>query len=274
MSAPYPTDTPPNGTEHPAQPVASYGTGVRWGEESSDPATSGHPVSTATEDLAGGEEEPAAAALEPPRKGRRIGVMIAVLLIALLTGFGIGTAATDPTASTEYRDLTRARNVVVAERDALTEDRDDLTGEVSSLNTEIGTLEGEVQRLEGVVADIPEREKAVTEREGAVTAREDAASAKEAELGERELAVGIAEDAAAANTFDSGIWTVGEDIAPGVYKVKEALSGYCSWRITVTGSTGWDSIDSDIVFGGIPRVTLSAGQTFESSDCGEWTKVN
>lgn len=78
-----------------------------------------------------------------------------------------------------------------------------------------------------------------------------------------------------AATIDDGVWTVGEDIAPGTYKVTKPLSGElaCYWKITKTGSNGSDIIDNALPRGGLPRVTLRAGQDFETKRCGTWRKL-
>lgn len=125
-------------------------------------------------------------------------------------------------------------------------------------------------------AKLKEREdallKAEAESAGKLKEREDAVRAAEEAVKAREAAVGGAEAAAAANTIKEGTWTVGRDIAPGTYRTTTEVGSTCFWSITVTGSNGADIIENDIVSGGFPQVTLSEGQTFESSRCGTWAK--
>jgi len=74
-----------------------------------------------------------------------------------------------------------------------------------------------------------------------------------------------------AADVEEGTWDVGVDIKPGKYKVTEAVSGDCYWKISTTGKD--DIIANDIVTGGKPTVTLKKGQTFSTQDCGSWGKV-
>lgn len=96
--------------------------------------------------------------------------------------------------------------------------------------------------------------------------------AREDAVAKREAAVTTAEQTPAAKRFGQGTWTVGTDIEPGTYKTAEALTCSCYWAITRTGSNGGDIIENDSVDGGFPMVTLTKGQTFESSRCGDWVK--
>lgn len=68
-----------------------------------------------------------------------------------------------------------------------------------------------------------------------------------------------------------GTWTVGEDFPAGTYKTVNS-SADCYWAITKTGSNGSDIVNNHIG-GGNLRVTLKAGQDFETQRCGTWTKV-
>lgn len=73
------------------------------------------------------------------------------------------------------------------------------------------------------------------------------------------------------STFGSGTWSVGTDIAAGSYKVTKELpsSSFCYWA--VLASPGSDNIiQNDVVTGGLPEVTIQAGQGFKSQDCGTW----
>ena len=81
-----------------------------------------------------------------------------------------------------------------------------------------------------------------------------------------------AEKTKAANTIKEGTWTVGVDLEPGTYRTNSDVTSGCYWGIYRTGSNGSDIVDNDIVSGGRPSVTLSAGQDFKSSRCGTWSK--
>lgn len=77
---------------------------------------------------------------------------------------------------------------------------------------------------------------------------------------------------AATATIEPGIWTVGEDIAAGTYKLREAHMGTCYWTIYKTGTNQSDIVEIDIVTGGRPSVTLKRGHDFDS-DCGTWVRT-
>mgnify|MGYP000961188779 FL=1 len=67
------------------------------------------------------------------------------------------------------------------------------------------------------------------------------------------------------------MWIVGEDIAPGRYRVTTAVSGIgCYWEITTTSGS---IVKNDFVSGGRPTVTLKAGQQFKTQGCGDWAKA-
>jgi hypothetical protein len=68
-----------------------------------------------------------------------------------------------------------------------------------------------------------------------------------------------------------GTWTVGEDLPAGTYKATGA-GDTCYWAITRSGSNGSDIVDNAIG-GGNLRVTVKAGQDFETKRCGTWVKV-
>lgn len=77
---------------------------------------------------------------------------------------------------------------------------------------------------------------------------------------------------APAAAITEGAWLVGEDIEPGRYRTIGEVGGDCYWSITRAGSNGAEILENDIVTGGRPTVTLSAGQEFTTHSCGEWAK--
>jgi hypothetical protein len=76
-----------------------------------------------------------------------------------------------------------------------------------------------------------------------------------------------------AATIEDGVWTVGDDVPAGAYKVTAAVSEGCYWSITKSGTNGSDIIDNALPKGGVPRVTLKKGQDFETNRCGTWRKL-
>lgn len=78
--------------------------------------------------------------------------------------------------------------------------------------------------------------------------------------------------ATGAPTIAEGTWTVGEDIPAGTYKVTGA-PGNCYWAIYPAGTNqALDKIIDNHLGGGNLRVTLKAGQDFETARCGTWVK--
>lgn len=77
--------------------------------------------------------------------------------------------------------------------------------------------------------------------------------------------------APAVPTITDGTWTVGEDFPAGSYRTTGSGPD-CYWSIYKSGTNQSDIIDNHIGAGNL-RVTLKAGQDFETERCGTWTKV-
>jgi hypothetical protein len=75
-----------------------------------------------------------------------------------------------------------------------------------------------------------------------------------------------------ATSVGDGVYVVGEDMAPGTYKVTAAVKDGCYWMITKSGTNGADIIQNDLPTGGFPQVTLTKGQDFTTNRCGTWAK--
>lgn len=85
----------------------------------------------------------------------------------------------------------------------------------------------------------------------------------------------MGQGSATVPTVTDGVWTVAEDIPAGTYKVTAPIpaDALCYWGIYKAGTNKRDIIANDIPQGGQPKVTLKAGQEFETTGCGAWTKV-
>lgn len=142
-------------------------------------------------------------------------------------------------------------------------------GEKEGLQSDLKKLQA---RYDSLDAGIKGREAKVQAREGAVATADAAVKTADAAVKKREEAVKAAEKTKAANTIKEGTWTVGVDLEPGTYRANSDVASGCYWGIYRTGSNGSDIVDNDIVSGGRPSVTLSAGQDFKSSRCGTWSK--
>ena len=189
-----------------------------------------------------------------PRRTKRI--LAAVAVVALLAGAAaFGSTLPDPKDSEAYAALSAEKTSAEAERDAVKSDYE--------------TLQSKYDALESGMAA---RESKVAARESAVGEAEAATKTAAAAVKKREDAVTGAEKTKAANTVGDGTWTVGTDIAPGTYRAAAAVGSTCYWGIYRSGSNGSDIIENDIPGGGRPVVTLSAGQDFNSTRCGDWVK--
>lgn len=189
------------------------------------------------------------------KRSRRKWLAVLAVVVLLAAAVAVGTTLPDPRSSKEYRALQ-------SEKDGLSNDLDTLQA-----------------RYENLDAGIKDRESAISDREGALEKQAAEVKAADAEVKaaadavkKREDAVSGAEKKKEANTIREGTWTVGVDIAPGTYRANADITDSCYWGIYVTGSNKSDIVDNDIVTGGRPSVTLSAGQDFESTRCGSWSR--
>lgn len=120
--------------------------------------------------------------------------------------------------------------------------------------------------LSGEVAAFKDRESSLKSREASI-------SSKEAAVKDREDAVSTTETQIASTTLRDGyVYTVGSTMEPGVYQAN-VTSGTCYWAIYLSGTNYSDIVDNDLGANGVLTVTLSVGQDFKSSRCGDWIKV-
>lgn len=180
---------------------------------------------------------------------------VSAAALLLLGGTLFGSTLPDPKKSDVYV--------------ALQTEKDGLRADFAKLQNRYDTL---YSGISGRQIALSTRENALKTAEAAVKTAEAAVKAAEANVKKREDAVVAAEKTKAANTIKEGTWTVGTDIEPGIYRTTSDVTGSCYWGIYRTGSNGADIVDNDIVSGGRPSVTLSAGQDFKTSRCGSWLK--
>ncbi|MFF1831722.1 hypothetical protein [Paenarthrobacter sp. NPDC058040] len=86
----------------------------------------------------------------------------------------------------------------------------------------------------------------------------------------RRSSTAVSAPSAASSSIVEGVWLVGEDIAPGLYRTVEEVTDACYWRITRPGG-GSDST-MGAVTSGYPSVELSRGQKFTTHGCGTWVR--
>jgi hypothetical protein len=165
-------------------------------------------------------------------------------LLGLLAGAGIGIAASrsDPTQSRQYKSMQAAVSSA--------QDQEEATKESF----------GAAQRAAD--ASLVSANQDLAQREAAVATSEAAVASSAAAMSQAQAAIN-------ANTITEGTWTVGTDVQPGTYRTTAAVVGDCYWEID---NAGGGIVKNDVVTGGYPTVTLSAGQTFVTERCGDWRK--
>lgn len=81
-------------------------------------------------------------------------------------------------------------------------------------------------------------------------------------------------------TFGEGVWLVGEDVAPGTYRLTAPIDSgstlaWCYWAVSTDDSGDLDAlIVNGIPDGGIPTVTLQSGEVVETYECGTWAQAD
>jgi hypothetical protein len=202
-----------------------------------EPASTDAPTTRISSEPADADGEPQPRRRHPLRRLRFwLGALVVVLLIGGWTLAGHVYLAHD-----------RANRAEERSRAALTD-----------LNSRLADITRERDGLRAREDELGRREAALRAREGAVQRREDALTQ--------------AERTVAQSTIREGTWAVGVDIEPGTYRTRETVAGSCYWGI-YADANGTNIVANNVVTGGRPTVSLSAGQYFTTSRCGEWTKV-
>lgn len=174
------------------------------------------------------------------------------IVVGAAAGAGIAAATIDPTRSEQYAAL---------------------ADQLDRARMERGNAQDATRTVEERLADAQDTIRAHEAAESELEEREQAVETRETDVATREAAVSAAEQRVAETTITEGTWTVGRDIEPGTYSTASAVtSGRCYWAIYTSGTNGSDIVENDIVTGGMPTVTLSEGQDFNTSRCGEWRK--
>ena len=184
--------------------------------------------------------------------------LIATLVVGVLLAggcFWLGRATTDPVASDAYVALESSAEEGQQDLARIIRDRD--------------AVQAELNRIASLAKA---NEDSIAKREAAVKTAEAALKTQDEGVKKREAAVSGAEQKAAANTVSDGTWVVGVDIEPGTYKATANVGSRCYWGLYASGTNGDDIIANDIPGGGLPSVTVAAGQDFKTARCGTWTR--
>jgi hypothetical protein len=84
----------------------------------------------------------------------------------------------------------------------------------------------------------------------------------------------------AAVSAAPGVWLAGEDIKAGTWSTANLgetndPSQLCKWTVTESLGTNFSTtVTRDLIFSGTGKVVLTAGQQFESTNCGTWTLLS
>ena len=167
----------------------------------------------------------------------------------------LGGCAGDPTESAEYKSL---------------------SSELEAVQDDLDVAEAKLAETTAALGGLPEREAALNqanqdlfEQTTDLETRDSELREREKQLARREKAVGIAERVQADNTIGGdGVYRVGQDMAAGTYRSVDNVD--CYWKIS-GDANGSDIIQNNIVTGPA-LVTVSTGQFFTTSDCGDWIK--
>ena len=184
--------------------------------------------------------------------------LIATLVVGVLLaggGFWLGRATTDPVASDAYVALESSAEEGQQDLARIIRDRD--------------AVQAELNRIASLAKA---NEDSIAKREAAVKTAEAALKTQDEGVKKREAAVSGAEKKKAASTVNDGTWVVGVDIEPGTYKATANVGSRCYWGLYASGTNGDDIIANDIPGGGLPSVTVAAGQDFKTARCGTWTR--
>jgi len=202
--------------------------------------------------------------------GRKVawGVGIAAGAAAL---FGIGAAAVPPE---EVEVIKEVEVEVPVEVEKIVEVEVENTDRIDQLTAELDTAQQATVEV-GLERDavVLERDSLIDERDLAYAARDEAVAERDAAIGQRDqlqteldtLAPPPASELEAPKS--SGLYRVGENMAPGLW-FSDGTADDCYWQISPIGAPD-DIIDNHFGYAG-GSVTLSAGTTFESNDCGTW----
>lgn len=175
-----------------------------------------------------------------PTRSRSFGWTVAAFVIGAAIGGGVGSQS----PSAELEEL-RARVAT-------------LEGEVSTAEAQADASEQDAANAE---AELREGQEELLDLRRELVRRENALDARARKISAEERRV-------ARTVINDGIWQVGVDIEPGLYRAPGG-SG-CYWALLRTADT--QDIINNGGFG--PNQTVQIDSPwFESSNCGEWRKI-
>jgi Tfp pilus assembly protein PilN len=186
----------------------------------------------------------------------RTGIALAVGIVALVLGLLLGYSAAVPKQS-EFDELGSERASALDRSDAL--------------NEAIADMEDDIAALEAQVDQIDDREAELDQRESDLDAREQDLEELKARLDDREQQLAQQEEAIEANTIPGdGIWMVGDEVQPGIYKAQGSGSA-CYWaRLSSLDTT--DILNNHFGSANVSVEITNSDFAFETAGCGSWIK--
>lgn len=203
----------------------------------------------------------------------------AAVLAALLIGSALGAGATSSSqneASSLQADLIQAQEDLLSSQ----QESSDLLTENQELSSDLESSQDDLEELQQdydyTTRNLSKLEaKLETKLAEADEALADANAHKESlrkqEAAARELRRRLDKELGLIvnSKFGDGVWRVGGEITPGIYRAPAGAS--CYWAILNSADTS--DISNNGGFTANQTVTLTAGHWFETSDCGQWKKI-
>lgn len=153
--------------------------------------------------------------------------------------------------SSEISDKDQQIAALETKVDGLEENEEDLNGQLAD-------AEAEVDEVVGKALDVKADAKAQAAK----------VKAQAAKVAAREAKVSAAEETIKQNSFGDGVWHVGVDFDPGIYR---STSGDCYWEKLSEPGGGFDAIIDN---GSGPNQTVTIdSEWFSASYCGKWQKI-
>lgn len=223
-----------------------------------------------------------------PNKPRRprwqlVTAAVAVLLLGLVIGIASSQGAKRDLKSANQH-ITTLDSVLAASRTSnasLKQSNDSLQQAKTTLQQKNDTMVGKVAQYKATASSALKsaRTTATAEfktRQAGLDARARQLHATKNSLDRRARAVSGMEHSWAANTIPGdGIFAVGSDIAPGLYKADSSPSGSCYYaRLSSLGGDGFDNIiDNNNVSGPLTISVASSDAALELSGCADFHKI-
>lgn len=163
-----------------------------------------------------------------------------VLVVGGIAGAAIGYATRPAVATTvEYKAMQHK-----------------LAQQLSDTKSQLAISTNDLDTANQHISDIKDREAALT--------------AGEAKLKADQAALDAQTQQVQSTQFSDGIHVVGSTVTPGVYSISSASDCYYAW---MSGTSSDANIIDNNIVNGPAVVTLKAGDIFETSSCGTWTKI-